>query len=143
MLGGYLSRGRVNRNVVTVGAVGAVAALLVMAIPGDHNGHFLGFIGSAPVLMLVGLFSGMFIVPVQVALQSRPPRAEKGRMIATMNQFSWIGVILSAVLWEICVRIHNATGWPLSTFFAFTALIMLPVAVFYRPADERLSEVAV
>jgi MFS family permease len=140
MLGGYLSRGRVNRKVVITGAIGAVIALSIMAIPGRNNGQALGFAGSIPVLILVGLFSGMFIVPVQVALQSRPPKAEKGRMIATMNQFSWIGVILSAVLWEVFVRFHNETGWPLSTFFAVTALIMLPVAIFYRPKDERLSE---
>jgi acyl-[acyl-carrier-protein]-phospholipid O-acyltransferase/long-chain-fatty-acid--[acyl-carrier-protein] ligase len=142
LLGGYLSRGRVNRKVVTGGATGAVLALLVMALPGERNGHFLGFWGSIPVLVLVGLFAGMFIVPVQVSLQSRPPRGEKGRMIATMNQFSWIGVILSAVLWEVCVRLHGVTGWPLSTFFALTAMLMLPVALFYRPRDERLSDVA-
>jgi acyl-[acyl-carrier-protein]-phospholipid O-acyltransferase/long-chain-fatty-acid--[acyl-carrier-protein] ligase len=142
VLGGYLSRGRVNQKVVTGGAIGAVIALFVMAIPGKHNGHLLGFAGSIPVLILVGLFSGMFIVPVQVSLQSRPPRGEKGRMIATMNQFSWIGVILSAIIWEVCVRVQESTGWPLSTFFALTAALLLPVAIFYRPRDERLADVS-
>jgi acyl-[acyl-carrier-protein]-phospholipid O-acyltransferase/long-chain-fatty-acid--[acyl-carrier-protein] ligase len=140
LLGGYLSRGRVNRKVVTGGATGAVVTLLVMAIPGGRNGHFLGFWGSIPVLILVGLFAGMFIVPVQVSLQSRPPRGEKGRMIATMNQFSWVGVILAAILWDICVRVLNYQGWPLSTAFVFTAALMLPVAVYYRPRDERLAD---
>jgi acyl-[acyl-carrier-protein]-phospholipid O-acyltransferase/long-chain-fatty-acid--[acyl-carrier-protein] ligase len=140
MLGGYLSRGRVNPRVVTAGATGAIIALTMMALPGNHNGHLLGFGGSIPVLILVGLFSGMFIVPVQVSLQSRPPRGEKGRMIATMNQFSWIGVILSAIIWEACVRVHDLTGWPLSTFFALTAALLLPVATFYRPKDERLAD---
>jgi acyl-[acyl-carrier-protein]-phospholipid O-acyltransferase/long-chain-fatty-acid--[acyl-carrier-protein] ligase len=141
VLGGYLSRGRVNQKVVTGGAAGAVVALLVMAIPGERHGHLLGFAGSIPVLILVGLFSGMFIVPVQVSLQSRPPRGEKGRMIATMNQFSWIGVVISAVLWDVCVRVQEATGWPLSSFFALTAALLLPVALFYRPRDERLADV--
>jgi acyl-[acyl-carrier-protein]-phospholipid O-acyltransferase/long-chain-fatty-acid--[acyl-carrier-protein] ligase len=140
LLGGYLSRGRVNRKVVTGGATGAVVTLLVMAIPGGRNGHFLGFWGSIPVLILVGLFAGMFIVPVQVSLQSRPPRGEKGRMIATMNQFSWVGVILAAILWDICVRVLNYQGWPLSTAFVFTAALMLPVAAYYRPRDERLAD---
>jgi acyl-[acyl-carrier-protein]-phospholipid O-acyltransferase/long-chain-fatty-acid--[acyl-carrier-protein] ligase len=143
LLGGYLSRGRVNQKVVVGGATGAVIALLVMALPGRHNGHFLGFGGSMPVLILVGLFSGMFIVPVQVSLQSRPPRGEKGRMIATMNQFSWIGVILSAVIWEVCVRVLKVTGWPLSSVFALTAALLLPVAILYRPKEERLSDVMI
>jgi MFS family permease len=142
MLGGYLSRGRVNSKVVTTGVIGAMISLTLMAIPGNHNGQFLGFYGSIPVLVLVGLFSGMFIVPVQVTLQSRPPREEKGRMIATMNQFSWIGVLLSAVVWEICLRVLKITGWPLSSVFAVTAALLLPVALFYRPEDERLAGTA-
>jgi acyl-[acyl-carrier-protein]-phospholipid O-acyltransferase/long-chain-fatty-acid--[acyl-carrier-protein] ligase len=139
VLGGYLSRGRVNRSVVVGGASGAVISLLVMALPGGERGHLLGFYGSIPGLVLVGLFSGMFIVPVQVALQSRPPREEKGRMIATMNQCSWVGIILGAVVWEICLKVMNATGWPRSSVFAVTAALMLPVALFYRPKDEQLS----
>jgi acyl-[acyl-carrier-protein]-phospholipid O-acyltransferase/long-chain-fatty-acid--[acyl-carrier-protein] ligase len=81
----------------------------------------------------------MFIVPVQVALQSRPPKEEKGRMIATMNQVSWIGIILGAVLYQACLWVLEATGWPRSTVFAVTAALMLPVAILYRPKDEPLN----
>lgn len=139
MLGGYLSGDRVNRSVVVGGVIGLVISLLLLAIPGGEHGQLLGFYGSFPVLICVGLFSGMFIVPVQVLLQSRPPKAEKGRLIATMNQCSWIGIILGAVLWEVCLKLLSATGWPRSTVFAVTALLMLPVAIFYRPKDEKLS----
>jgi acyl-[acyl-carrier-protein]-phospholipid O-acyltransferase/long-chain-fatty-acid--[acyl-carrier-protein] ligase len=140
VLGGYLSRGRVNRTVVIGGALGAVITLLLMALPGTQQGHLLGYYGSIPVLILVGMFSGMFIVPVQVALQSRPPKEEKGRMIATMNQCSWVGIILGAVLWEICQMVLAQTGWPPSLIFAVTAALMLPVALFYRPKDEKLAD---
>jgi MFS family permease len=139
MLGGYLSRGRINRTVVTVGAAGTVVSLLVMSLPGGHNGHLLGFYGSLPVLVLLGAFSGMFIVPVQVTLQSVPPPDEKGRMIATMNQFSWIGVILGALVYNASLEVLNTTGWPRATIFAVTATLMLPVAIFYRPKDVALS----
>ena len=140
VLGGYLSRDRVNRSVVVGGACGLVVALLLLAIPGGPHGQLLGFYGSFPVLILVGLFSGMFIVPVQVLLQSRPPKEEKGRMIATMNQCSWVGIILGAVLWEICLYVLSITGWPRSTIFAVTAALMVPVALFYRPTDAKLSQ---
>jgi acyl-[acyl-carrier-protein]-phospholipid O-acyltransferase/long-chain-fatty-acid--[acyl-carrier-protein] ligase len=143
MLGGYLSRGRVNRSVVTVGTFGTVVTLAIMCLPGGHNGHLLGFHASIPVLILLGAFSGMFIVPVQVTLQSRPPREEKGRMIATMNQISWIGVILGALIYEVCIIVLQFTGGPRSLIFGVTALLMLPVALFYRPEDERLADAAV
>jgi acyl-[acyl-carrier-protein]-phospholipid O-acyltransferase/long-chain-fatty-acid--[acyl-carrier-protein] ligase len=140
MLGGYLSRGRINTKVVTMGAAGTVVTLLLMGLPGSHHGHMLGFYGSLPVLVLLGIFSGMFIVPVQVTLQSVPPADEKGRMIATMNQFSWVGVILGALVYNACLDLLNRTGWPRASIFAVTAILMLPVAIFYRPKDATLAD---
>jgi acyl-[acyl-carrier-protein]-phospholipid O-acyltransferase/long-chain-fatty-acid--[acyl-carrier-protein] ligase len=135
-LGGYLSRGRVNRNVVVTGAAGLFATLVLMSLPGGEHQHLLGYGGSIPVLIVMGVFTGMFIVPVQVALQSRPPRTEKGRMIATMNQFSWIGIILGAILYQTCIAVLDATGWPRSSIFAVSAALMLPIVLLYRPTDE-------
>jgi acyl-[acyl-carrier-protein]-phospholipid O-acyltransferase/long-chain-fatty-acid--[acyl-carrier-protein] ligase len=126
--------------VVFVGSLGLFITLVIMALPGGSNQHLLGYRGSIPVLIVMGAFTGMFIVPVQVALQSRPPREEKGRMIATMNQFSWIGIILGAVLYLLCTWILDNTGWPRNTIFAVSAALMLPVVLFYRPADEKLAD---
>ena len=139
-LGGYLSRGRVNRNVVVTGAAGLFATLVLMSLPGGVHQHLLGYSGSIPALIVMGVFTGMFIVPVQVALQSRPPRAEKGRMIATMNQFSWIGIILGAILYQACIALLDATGWPRSSIFAVAAALMLPVVILYRPTDEGVAD---
>jgi hypothetical protein len=61
-------------------------------------------------------------------------------MIATMNQISWVGVILGAVVYGACVRVLDATLWPRNTIFGVTALLMLPVAILYRPKDERLND---
>jgi acyl-[acyl-carrier-protein]-phospholipid O-acyltransferase/long-chain-fatty-acid--[acyl-carrier-protein] ligase len=145
VLGGYLSRGRVNPKIVFVGSMGLFITLVMMALPGGPNQHLLGYYGSIPVLIVMGAFTGMFIVPVQVSLQSRPPREEKGRMIATMNQFSWIGIILGAILYQACILVLDLTaqdgaGWPRSTIFAVAAAIMLPVALFYRPKAEKLAD---
>jgi acyl-[acyl-carrier-protein]-phospholipid O-acyltransferase/long-chain-fatty-acid--[acyl-carrier-protein] ligase len=140
MLGGYLSQGRVNKTIVTTGACGTVLMLTLLSLPGGPHGQLLGYWGSIPVLVLLGASSGMFIVPVQVALQSRPPREEKGRMIATMNQLSWIGVILGALIYKLCIASLEITGGPRSLIFGVTALLMLPVAIFYRPTDQQLSE---
>jgi acyl-[acyl-carrier-protein]-phospholipid O-acyltransferase/long-chain-fatty-acid--[acyl-carrier-protein] ligase len=138
VLGGYLSRDRVNSRVVTVGAIGLIVTLIAMALPGGPNHHLFGYYGSFPVLILMGMFTGMFVVPVQVIIQSRPPRAEKGRMIATMNQCTWVGIILGSLIYAACIFVLDKTGWPRSTIFAVTAVLMLPVALFYRPNDEPL-----
>ena len=138
MLGGYLSHDRVSRNVVVAGAIGIFVTMVLMSLRGGEHRHLLGYYGSIPVLVAMGTFTGMFIVPIQVALQSRPPREQKGRMIATMNQCSWVGIILGAVLYAVCIRWFSSLDWPQNTMFAVTALLMLPIALFYRPQDEAL-----
>lgn len=139
MIGGYLSRNRVNRNVVIAGEIGIFVTMILMSLRGGAHQHLLGFYGSIPVLIAMGASTGMFIVPIQVALQSRPPREQKGRMIATMNQCSWIGIILGAILYAVCIGIFDRLNLPRNTMFAVTAALMLPVAAFYRPKDEMLA----
>ena len=139
VLGGYLSRDRVNGRVVTVGAIGLIATLIAMALPGGENRHLLGYYGSFPVLILMGMFTGMFVVPVQVIIQSRPPRAEKGRMIATMNQCTWVGIILGSLIYGVCIWVLDRTGWPRSTIFAVTAVLMLPVAILLSPKGRAFA----
>jgi acyl-[acyl-carrier-protein]-phospholipid O-acyltransferase/long-chain-fatty-acid--[acyl-carrier-protein] ligase len=138
MLGGYLSGGRINARIVTVGAAGIVVCLLLMSLPGGADQHLLQFSGSIPVLILLGIFTGMFVVPVQVILQLRPSQAEKGRMIAVQNLTTNLGIILGAVLFKLCISLLDQVGGPPSAIFVVTAAIMLPVALFYRPKDVTL-----
>lgn len=139
LLGGYLSRGSINPRVVMAGATGIVITLALLSLPGGPHRHLLGFWGSLPVLVLLGISTGMFIVPVQVSLQALPPAGEKGRMIALMNQCNWIGVILGTVLLKVTQLSLKATGQPQSLIFAVTAVLMLPVALFYRPKEIHLN----
>ena len=37
ILGGYMSRGRVNRSVVVTGTIGTVITLMLMAVPGGRR----------------------------------------------------------------------------------------------------------
>ncbi|MCA9239054.1 MAG: MFS transporter, partial [Planctomycetales bacterium] len=140
VIGGLLSKGRINPRVVTAGASGLVFCLLLMALRGGPQQHLLGFIGSIPVLVLMGVSTGMFIVPVQVSVQVLPPPDEKGRMIALMNQCNWIGIVIGAGIFKLTLLILNNTNQPRNTMFIVAALIMLPIALFYRPEERRLSD---
>ncbi len=135
ILGGLWSREGNKSKVVKTGASGAVVTLILLALPGGENYHMLGFRGSIPVMILLGAFTGMFIVPIQVILQSRPPRDEKGRMIAAMNQCTWVGIILGAILFKVSIWVLDSIDLPRSVIFGITALVMLPIALCYRP-DE-------
>ncbi len=132
---GFLSHGKLDWKLLRIGAGGLVACLLVLA-PAPGGQHLLGFGGSMVVLTLLGVFTGMFAVPLQVFLQSRPPDELKGRMIATQNLLNWVGIVLSAFIYKFFNVIIDVTGWPQSTMFAMTALLMLPVALLYRPTAQ-------
>lgn len=140
LIGGKISRGRINPRVVAGGATGIVVALLLMSLRAGPNDHLLGYYGSLPVLVAAGISTGIFLVPIQVAVQALPPADEKGRMIALMNQCNWIGIILGAVLFQATLWLVNAFDQPRNTAFAVGALLFLPIALFYRPKERSLGD---
>lgn len=140
LLGGHLSRDRINPRVVTFGAVGIVVNLILLSLPGGPQDHLLGFRGSIPVLILLGFCTGMFVVPIQVSLQVRPPAEDKGRMIALMNQSNWVGILLGALLFGAAMMFLEEHDIPRNRVFLVCAAIMLPIALFYRPKEMRLGD---
>lgn len=98
--------------------------------------HLLGFGGSLPVLAVMGIAAAMFAIPLQVFVQSRPPDALKGRMIAVMNQANFVAILLSGVVYGLFDRLVIALDWPRSPIFAMMSLLVLPVLICYRPTFE-------
>ena len=151
LLAGKLSRDRVRFGLVRFGTCGLIVTSVLMSLPGSltastaPNGtqvwpHLLGLYGSYLALVAVGFFAGVFALPVQVFLQSRPPDILKGRMIGTMNLVNWIGIILAAVaFYPLCLMLLRKLGLPNFVAFGTTALMLLPVAIFYHPPDAELS----
>jgi MFS family permease len=97
-------------------------------------------------LVWLGASAGCFVVPLQVALQSVPPEAQKGRMIGTMNLVNWCGILLSAAFYGVFElarsQLNARGGFDLHSATVFCALAVIAglVAVFYRPADIDLSD---
>ncbi len=159
-IGGVVSGGKVNFTLIRIGSIGIVCCLFLMAIPADgdiallrdvegnlarlpslgESTQWLGFWGSLPTLLFLGISTGLFAVPLQVFLQSKPPNDKKGRMIAVMNQANWIGVLLSAALYQGLAMLIERQQWSRSVMFLFIGALMLPVALFYHPRNETLGK---
>ncbi|HEY3964718.1 MAG TPA: hypothetical protein VGM05_09230, partial [Planctomycetaceae bacterium] len=88
-------------------------------------------------LVLVGGATGVFSVPMQVFLQGRPPQNQRGRIIGAMNLFNWVGIFLSAGVYGLFIWLIKLPQLQLRAcgLFAATALLMLPIALFYRPRE--------
>ncbi len=135
---GKLSGDRVNFRLVSWGAWGICAALCLVAVVGylPFGGNAIGIIASA-LLALVGAATGFFSVPIQAFLQGRPPADQRGRIIGAMNLFNWVGIFLSAGVYGLFIWLIKLPQLQLRacSLFAATALLMLPIALFYRPRE--------
>jgi acyl-[acyl-carrier-protein]-phospholipid O-acyltransferase/long-chain-fatty-acid--[acyl-carrier-protein] ligase len=141
VLAGRISRGKADFRLVTWGASAMAAGFFLMAVSlpigaGGGFRHLLGFAGSFPALVFLGGAAGMLAIPVQVFIQTRPPDDQKGRMIAVMNLTNFIAILLSGAIYMGFDRLIEAMHWPRSVLFAFDGLLILPVAIFYRPKPE-------
>lgn len=162
---GKLSSQRINFGVVRLGAFGIVigcAALVAISLLArsetkavvEHEsfGSMLSTLTWAEFLARVamvelGASAGLFVVPLQVVLQSSPPDEFKGRMIGTMNLVNWLGILLSAAFVGLVGKLISVTNGfivedafklPPSSVFGLLALMTLPIALLYRPADREL-----
>jgi acyl-[acyl-carrier-protein]-phospholipid O-acyltransferase/long-chain-fatty-acid--[acyl-carrier-protein] ligase len=135
VIAGKLSRNRVNFRLVKVGAWLIVVILAILAIPGSDRFNFIRVPGTVVALLSLGFSAGLFAVPIQVFLQTRPPESLKGRTIATTNLANWIAIITSAGIYFTFDFVVRQLEVPRATVFALTAVLMLPVAIFYRPTS--------
>lgn len=141
LIAGTASRDRFNARVMKTGLWGLVVFLFLLAPQGwGGRVHLLGYWGSMAALIALGICTGLFAVPLQVFLQSRPPAGEKGRMIAAQNLCNWIGITMSAGLYWAIDKVLVSFNWPRSYTFALTAVLLLIVAILYRPKDTTLMD---
>ena len=139
VLAGKLSRGKADFRLVAWGAWGMVVGMALMAVSLPAGGgkfrQVLGYGGSVPVLALLGMAAGLLAIPVQVFIQTRPPEDQKGRMIAVMNLTNFIAILLSGAIYMAFDRLIDFMAWPRSILFGLNALLILPVALLYRPGS--------
>lgn len=159
-IGGLVSKGRVDFRLLRVGSIGMLVTLVIVSIPASGNvdalkdatgaltrmpgigesTQWLGFWASLPLFLMMGAFTGLFAVPLQVFMQSRPPDDKKGRMIAVMNQANWIGILLAAGIYWALTKIVEWQDWPRSIVFLFIGILLLPIVLFYNPKNELLDK---
>ncbi len=135
VIAGRLSRGKIDFRIARFGLWGLFLFLALLSVSRAGGVHLLGFYGSLVALTLLGMSAGFFAIPVQVFIQERPPKEQKGRMIAAMNFFNFIAILLSGVLYYVFDRTVEWQGWPRSMIFAMMAGIVLPLAILYQPKN--------
>ncbi len=102
-LAGNLSGGKVELGLVPLGAVGMSIAALFASLT------LFWLPGLITTLILIGFFSGFYIVPLYTLLQQRAPKASKGDLIATSNFINVTGAIAASLLFFLLVSMAQFT----------------------------------
>jgi MFS family permease len=105
-LAGYLSGGKVELGLVPLGCVGMIVATLIAAFAIEHERALAG------ALVVMGFFSGFYMVPLYTLLQHRAPKASKGDLVATSNFINVTGAMAASLLFFLLVaaaRLLNVT----------------------------------
>ncbi len=91
-LAGFLSGSKVEVGLIPLGAVGMVLATIAAALMLDNEAAL------AVSIVVIGFFTGFYIVPMFTLLQYRAPKTSKGDLVATNNFISVTGAIAATVL---------------------------------------------
>lgn len=104
-LAGYLSGGKIELGLVPVGCVGIIVAAILSAVAMDHTTALV------IALVIIGFFSGFYMVPLYTLLQHRAPKQSKGELIATSNFINVTGAIAASLLFFLLVALAQVTGF--------------------------------
>jgi MFS family permease len=103
-LAGYLSGGKIELGLVPLGCLGMILALLVSALAIEHT------LVLVAALIVIGFFSGFYMVPLYTLLQHRAPKKSKGELVATSNFINVTGAIAASVLFKLLVLLSQVSG---------------------------------
>ena len=117
---------------VLLGTIGMFLTLVLLGFWKPGGAHLLGYWGALIGLITTGMFAAVFIVPIQVFMQSRPPAETKGRMIGTMNFANFVGILIAGPLYQLFLVIATSIGWPVSSIFWMLAVLLIPIAIRFR-----------
>jgi MFS family permease len=104
-LAGYLSGGKIELGLVPLGCVGMVLAAVLSALAIDHTTALV------VALVIIGFFSGFYMVPLYTLLQHRAPKQSKGELIATSNFINVTGAIAASLLFYILVWLAQVANF--------------------------------
>lgn len=99
LLAGYLSGDKVELGLVPIGAVFLILFTAALAFV------LRSTVAMVPVLILIGIAAGLYIVPLYTLLQHRAPKDSKGNLVATSNFINVAGGLIAIALFYLITAI--------------------------------------
>jgi len=120
---GRLSRGKVEIKFVLLGACGM--SLFAIDLLWADQSLFRAFFD----FFMLGAAGGFYDIPLMALVQARSPVAERGRIMATINFFSFVAILFaSGVLWFLSNVMHQN---PAQVFYDLGVVSLAGVLLAY------------
>jgi MFS family permease len=103
-LAGWLSGKKVELGLIPIGGLGMTAVMVVAAI------LLNSLVALVICIVLIGFFTGFYLVPMFTQLQHRAPKQMKGEVVATSNFFNVIGAMSASLLFFGLVHAAHRFG---------------------------------
>lgn len=118
LLAGYVSGDTIDPGLVVLGALGLGPPLV--AFTRDPESLLLAYAG----MVVIGVFGGFFLIPLQTLIQERPPEDAVGDALGTTNILTFVGVLVASAVYVVLI------GWlEFSAGFLMLALGVASVLV--------------
>jgi acyl-[acyl-carrier-protein]-phospholipid O-acyltransferase/long-chain-fatty-acid--[acyl-carrier-protein] ligase len=95
LLAGFLSRGIIRIQISKYSSVGMAASMIVAGIAPFSYWTTLTY------LVALGLFAGLYAVPLQSLIQMLPKPEHRGRVLATSNAMSFLFMAIGSLLYWV------------------------------------------
>ncbi|TKF08921.1 MFS transporter [Enterovibrio norvegicus] len=132
-----LSAHRIEPGIVPIGSLGLTVfgAHLLFSTPDvpPQTDTFLAFVSEPSLwwvfadLVFIGIFGGIFIVPLYALMQSRSKESERSQVIAANNIYNALFMVSSAIL---AIVLLGVVGLSIPVFFFILAGLNLLVALY-------------
>lgn len=132
-----LSGHRIEPGIVPIGALGLTVfgVHLMFSTPAQPSQavSFIAFVSDPSLwwvfidLLLIGVFGGIFIVPLYAMMQSRANESERSQVIAANNIYNALFMVTSAILGMVLLGV---AGLSIPAFFLVLALLNLLVTFY-------------
>lgn len=103
-LAGWLSGKKVELGLIPVGGISMVIVICLAAMFMDHTKTLI------LCIVLIGFFTGFYLVPLFTQQQHRAPKAKKGEVVATFNFTNVLGAMAASVLFFALVGLAHMSG---------------------------------
>jgi acyl-[acyl-carrier-protein]-phospholipid O-acyltransferase/long-chain-fatty-acid--[acyl-carrier-protein] ligase len=131
-LAGELSGGRVELGMVPLGALG-MSLFAIDLLWAYHSMLRLYF-----DLFMLGMSAGFYDIPLSAFVQWRSPKGERGRVMATINFFSFVAILgASGMLWVLNTALHLNPAQVFFTMGLFSLVVTGVLCTAFPDVRQR------